>query len=149
MSKEIYYIKKKAYRLPNVSRMILSLTLWPHWMMSTIATSKDYKPVVCLSSYAEICLYITPSSTMFAAIILDSLFMALWYTKSYQKNYVLHVCFRLGHSNVFICFASFENPKTYQLAREKNKQEKITKIHADILELCMSHINNKELESTN
>jgi hypothetical protein len=33
----------------------------------------------------------------------------------------------LGHSNVFICFASFENPKTYQPAREKNKQEKITK----------------------
>jgi hypothetical protein len=31
----------------------------------------------------------------------------------------------LGHSNVFICFASFENPKTYQPAREKNKQEKI------------------------
>jgi hypothetical protein len=28
-----------------------------------------------------------------------------------------------GHSNVFICFAS-ENPKTYQPAREKNKQEK-------------------------
>jgi hypothetical protein len=27
----------------------------------------------------------------------------------------------------FICFASFENPKTYQPAREKNKQEKITK----------------------
>jgi hypothetical protein len=33
----------------------------------------------------------------------------------------------LGHSNVFICFASFENPKTYQPARKKNKQEKITK----------------------
>jgi hypothetical protein len=34
----------------------------------------------------------------------------------------------LGHSSVFtcICFASFENPKTYQPAREKNK-EKITK----------------------
>jgi hypothetical protein len=29
--------------------------------------------------------------------------------------------------NVFICFASFENPKTYQPARKKNKQEKITK----------------------
>jgi hypothetical protein len=37
------------------------------------------------------------------------------------------VGFRLGHSNVFICFASFENPKTYQPAREKNKQEKISK----------------------
>jgi hypothetical protein len=34
---------------------------------------------------------------------------------------------RLGHSNVFICFTSFENSKTYQPAREKNKQEKITK----------------------
>jgi hypothetical protein len=33
----------------------------------------------------------------------------------------------LGHSDVFICFASFENPKTYHPAREKNKQEKITK----------------------
>jgi hypothetical protein len=33
----------------------------------------------------------------------------------------------LGHSNVFISFASFENPKTYQPEREKNKQEKITK----------------------
>jgi hypothetical protein len=31
----------------------------------------------------------------------------------------------LGHSNVFICFASFENPKTFQPAGEKNKQEKI------------------------
>jgi hypothetical protein len=29
--------------------------------------------------------------------------------------------------NVIICFASFENPKAYQAAREKNKQEKITK----------------------
>jgi hypothetical protein len=28
----------------------------------------------------------------------------------------------LGRSNVFICFASFENPKPYQPAREKNKQ---------------------------
>jgi hypothetical protein len=34
---------------------------------------------------------------------------------------------KLGHSNVFICFASFENPKTYHPAREKKKQEKITK----------------------
>jgi hypothetical protein len=34
---------------------------------------------------------------------------------------------RLGHSNVFICFASFENPKSDQPAREKNKQETITK----------------------
>jgi hypothetical protein len=33
----------------------------------------------------------------------------------------------LGRSNVFVCFASFKNPKTYQPAREKNKQEKITK----------------------
>jgi hypothetical protein len=28
----------------------------------------------------------------------------------------------LGHSNVFICFVSFENPKTYQPARENFKQ---------------------------
>jgi hypothetical protein len=34
---------------------------------------------------------------------------------------------KLGQSNVFICVASFENPKTYLPAREKNKQEKITK----------------------
>jgi NAD/NADP transhydrogenase beta subunit len=40
----------------------------------------------------------------------------------------------LGHSNVFICFASFENPKTYQPEREKNKQEKNNKIRADIFE---------------
>jgi hypothetical protein len=33
----------------------------------------------------------------------------------------------LGHSNVFICFAPLKNPKTYQPARENNKQEKITK----------------------
>jgi hypothetical protein len=35
------------------------------------------------------------------------------------------VCFysNLGHSNVFICFASFENPKTYQPARERNKRK--------------------------
>jgi hypothetical protein len=45
---------------------------------------------------------------------------------------------------------SFENPKTYQPAREKNKQEKLTK-SIDILKLClmikMSHINGRE--STN
>jgi uncharacterized membrane protein YedE/YeeE len=43
--------------------------------------------------------------------------------------FILFVCLFIvaGHSNVFICFASFENPKTYQPAREKNKQEKITK----------------------
>jgi hypothetical protein len=54
----------------------------------------------------------------------------------------------------FICFASFENPKTYQPAREKNKQTRENnKIHADILELCliikMSHINGKGLSRIN
>jgi hypothetical protein len=38
---------------------------------------------------------------------------------------------RIGHSNVFVCFASFEKKKTkkktYQPARENNKHEKITK----------------------
>jgi hypothetical protein len=52
-----------------------------------------------------------------------------------------------------IRFASFENPKTNLPAREKNKQEKNNKIHADILELCliikMSHIKRKGLEYTN
>jgi hypothetical protein len=35
----------------------------------------------------------------------------------------------LGHrsSNVFICFVSFQNPKPYPPAKEKNKQEKIIK----------------------
>jgi hypothetical protein len=42
-----------------------------------------------------------------------------------------------------MCFASFENPKTYQPARKKNKHEKITK------SMQMSHINDKALESTN
>jgi hypothetical protein len=41
---------------------------------------------------------------------------------------VMQICvikaLKVSHSNVFICFASFENPKTYQPAREKNKQEK-------------------------
>jgi hypothetical protein len=31
------------------------------------------------------------------------------------------------HSNVFLCFASFENRKTYQPTREKNIQEIGTK----------------------
>jgi hypothetical protein len=33
-------------------------------------------------------------------------------------------------------FASFENPKTYQPAREKNKQEKITK-YMQIISNCV------------
>jgi hypothetical protein len=33
----------------------------------------------------------------------------------------------VAHGPLVICFASFEIPKTYQPAREKNKQEKITK----------------------
>jgi predicted component of type VI protein secretion system len=74
-----------------------------------------------------------------------------------MKYFNVHVPFTnvknlgLGHSNVFICFASFKNPKTYQLAREKTREN--NKIHADILELFliirMSHINGKGLDSTN
>jgi hypothetical protein len=43
---------------------------------------------------------------------------------------MLHVC---------ICFASFEIPKTYQPAKEKNKRikKKPKKNHADILELYL------------
>jgi hypothetical protein len=40
---------------------------------------------------------------------------------------MLACALEIGHSSVFICFASFENSKTYQPARKKNKQEKITK----------------------
>jgi hypothetical protein len=54
---------------------------------------------------------------------------------------------RVGHSNVFLCFASFKNRKTYQPAREKNKQEIITYIRTVIIK--MSHINGKGIESTN
>ena len=41
----------------------------------------------------------------------------------------------LGHSNVFFCFASDENPKTYQPAREKNKQEILNKTKTDLVNL--------------
>jgi hypothetical protein len=52
-----------------------------------------------------------------------------------------------------ICFASFENPKTYQPVREKKEPRENNKIPTDILELhfiiIMSHINGKGLELTN
>jgi hypothetical protein len=44
----------------------------------------------------------------------------------------------LGHSNVFISFASFENPKSYQPARKEKQTIENNKIHADILELCLT-----------
>jgi hypothetical protein len=51
-----------------------------------------------------------------------------------------HTCFFFfvkAISNVFICFASFENRKTYQPARE-NKQAKITKIQfMQIIQNCV------------
>jgi hypothetical protein len=58
----------------------------------------------------------------------------------------------LGHSNVFICFESLKNPKTYHPSKGKKQTRENNKIHADILELCLiikiSHINGKGLEST-
>jgi hypothetical protein len=53
--------------------------------------------------------------------------LILNFTDLYTEVNLKRKFFILGHSNVFIYFVSFENPKTYQAAREKNKEEKITK----------------------
>jgi hypothetical protein len=59
----------------------------------------------------------------------------------------------LGHSNVFICFASFENPKNLPASKGEKHTRENNIIHADILDLYliikMSHINGKGVESTN
>ena len=39
----------------------------------------------------------------------------------------------LGHSNVFFCFASDENLKTYQPAREKKQTGNLNKTNTDLV----------------
>jgi hypothetical protein len=42
---------------------------------------------------------------------------------------------RWGHSNVFICFASFENPKTLPASWGEKQTRENNKIHANISEV--------------